>query len=398
MRGGDTSALRAFNERLIIGAIRQHGALSKAEVARITGLSAQSASMIVNALLQDGVVIKRDKVKGQIGQPSTPIALNPEGAYAVGLKIGRRSVEAVLVDFLGGVVASAGSRYAAPLPEPTMAAARTHAACVLAQLPVTDRGRVAGLGVAMPGDLSAWADELGLQPAALAGWQTTDVPATLAEATGLDVAVWNDATAACAAEMALGDAVEHGTVLYLYLGSFVGGGLVLDGRLCRGSRGNAAAIGSMPMAEPAADGRPRQLIHEASVVFLEGRLAAAGVDPAQAMREVPADAVAEATIAAWTAQAGDALARATVAAASVIDIETVVIDGLLAAPRVARVVDAVRSALDDLNRKGLSSFAVRQGSIGPPARVLGAALLPLSSRFSPDPDLLIRGPKERVTI
>ena len=101
MRGGDSTGLRAYNERLMITAIRQAGALSKAEIARTTGLSGQAATVIVNSLLDEGLLVKREKVRGRVGKPFTPIALNPEGAFSIGVKIGRRSLEALLVDFRG---------------------------------------------------------------------------------------------------------------------------------------------------------------------------------------------------------------------------------------------------------------------------------------------------------
>lgn len=124
MRGGDTAGLRAYNERLIVSALLRSGALSKAEIARETGLSGQAASVIVNALIADGMLLKQPKVRGQVGQPSTPIAPNPEGAYALGVKIGRRSVEAVLLDMLGGKVASEAESYPAPLPDRCLPRAR----------------------------------------------------------------------------------------------------------------------------------------------------------------------------------------------------------------------------------------------------------------------------------
>jgi len=395
VRGGDTSRLRAYNERLIIGAIRQAGALSKAEIARATGLSAQAASVIVNRLLAEHLLAKRRKVRGQVGQPQTPIALNPEGAYGLGVKIGRRSVEAVLVDFLGAVVASRRFAHAAPLPGPALA----QAAAAARELAALARpGRLAGLGVAMPGDLHEWAVELGQTPGALDGWRGLDVAGALAAATGLETTVSNDATAACAAELALGDAIACRSALYLYLGAFIGGGLVLDGRLHRGARGNAAALGSMPMAGADAQGRARQLIHDASPLFLESALDAAGLDGAaliagrQAAPQAEAEAEAEAAFARWLDTAAPALARACVAAASVVDVEVVVIDGILNPAWRRAVVAATRAALDGFSTAGLSPFMLMTGSIGEPARVLGAALAPLQARFAPDPDLVLRGP------
>ena len=102
MRGGDQLGLRAYNKRMILNLIRQHGALPKAEIARLTGLSAQAVSVIVNALLKEKLVRKGNKVRGKVGQPHTPIALNANGALSGGVKIGRRSLELMLVNCRGG--------------------------------------------------------------------------------------------------------------------------------------------------------------------------------------------------------------------------------------------------------------------------------------------------------
>jgi predicted NBD/HSP70 family sugar kinase len=389
VRGGESSGLRAYNERLIVGAIRAAGALSKADVARATGLSAQAASVIVNRLLAERVLVKRPKVRGQIGQPQTPIALNPGGAYAVGVKIGRRSVEAVLVDFLGAPVARRRTPHDAPLAGPAMAEAAAAAQAMPARAP---RDRVAGVGVAMPGDLHEWAPEMGLAAGALDDWRGLDVAGRLGAATGLPAVLCNDATAACAAELAVGGIGAARSALYIYLGSFVGGGLVLEGRLQRGAQGNAAALGSMPMAEADAAGRPLQLIHAASPVFLARALQAAGIDADAAIGGTATLAQADALFAAWRDRAAPALARAIVAAASVVDVEAVVIDGLLNPRWLGQVAQATKAALPGMNRAGLSPFALTAGRIGADARVLGAALLPLQERYAPHPDLVLRSP------
>jgi predicted NBD/HSP70 family sugar kinase len=391
MRGGDTSGLRAYNERLIITAIRQSGALSKAEIARATGLSGQAASVIVNALLEEGTLVKHDKVRGQVGQPYTPIALNPEGAFALGIKIGRRSTEVILVDFLGHIVAARHTSYPAPLCETALPLALGHARELLSTLTGRKAARVAGVGVAVPGQLHEWSAELGLAPGALDGWRDLDVAARLEAELGLPVTLYNDASAACAAEIAAGSAIHEGSALYLYLGTFVGGGLVIGGELYRGDQLNAAAIGSMPMACAGADGRPLQLIHQASVVLLEEALDAAGLDGRAVIAGTGrGGAAADAVFRGWCATAAASLARATVAAASVVDVRLAVVDGLLNPAWRDELLAALAEAAGRFNRAGLAPIEFVAGSIGPQARVLGAALLPLHRRFSPDPELLTR--------
>jgi DNA-binding transcriptional ArsR family regulator len=89
LRGSNQSGMRDHNERLVLSLLRQHGALAKSDIARITGLSAQTISVIMRALEQDGLLLRGEPVRGRIGQPSVPMHLNPEGALFLGLKIGR---------------------------------------------------------------------------------------------------------------------------------------------------------------------------------------------------------------------------------------------------------------------------------------------------------------------
>ena len=116
-RGSNQNGMRQFNERVVLQAIRLHGELPKAELARVTGLSTQTISMIVNALLAEGLLLKREPLRGRIGQPSVPIALDPEGAWAIGVKVGRQHADVLLVDFLGRVHHREGLPYAWPDPE-----------------------------------------------------------------------------------------------------------------------------------------------------------------------------------------------------------------------------------------------------------------------------------------
>ncbi len=389
MRGGDSIGIRAYNERLMITAIRQAGALSKAEIARTTGLSGQAATVIVNALIEEGLLIKLKRVRGHVGKPFTPIALNPQGAFSVGVKIGRRSLEAILVDFHGKIVASRTERYEAPLPVPTMTAAVKASVELINFVESQFRQRIVGLGVAIPWDLHEWSDVLGLQPAALEDWRNIDVGDQLESSTGLTVSLFNDATAACAAEMIAGDRIRQRSALYFFLGTFVGGGVVIDGRLYRGEQTNAGAVGSMPMAGNDSDGQPSQLIHLASVIELERILAEAGFDITDMFNFSPDDN-AGMIFNKWMHCMVPALSHAIISATSVIDFQEVVLDGLLCPTWRQRIVDAVSDECAKFNHAGLSPFEIAIGSIGPSARVLGAALMPLIRRFSPDTDLLVK--------
>lgn len=99
---------------------------------------------------------------------------------------------------------------------------------------------------------------------------------------------------------------------------------------------------------------------------------------------------ADATFEGWAAAAAPVLAHAIVASLAVIDFETVVIDGLLNEAWQRRIVALVKNEMAHFDQTGLAPVKLVSGSIGAKARVLGAALLPLHKRVSPDAGLLVR--------
>ncbi|QDL91424.1 ROK family transcriptional regulator [Paroceanicella profunda] len=385
--GGDQAGLRAYNRRLIIDLIRQSGPMPKAEIARATGLTAQSASVIVNALLKEGLVRKEEKVRGRVGQPSTPIALAPEGALSIGVKIGRRSLELALVDFLGEVILAREARYDVPRCADVMARLASEAAALMSGVTPAQHARIIGVGVAAPGTLSGWGDVLELGPRELQDWDEVDITGTVHTLFGLPAEMWNDATAACAAEMMLGRAMEFSSALYIYVGTFIGGGVVLEGRLLEGTRANAGAIGSMPVPGPAG---PEQLIRQASLLGLDRSLASAGIGSAGEMREKVRMARSHPAWLDWRARAARGIAHAIAASAAVIDFEGVVIDAMLDSVDVEALTEETRRAFAQIDVTGTSPLEIRAGTIGFAARSLGAAILPIVRSFSPDRELLVK--------
>lgn len=388
IRGGDQLGLRAYNKRMILNLIRQSGALPKAEIARLTGLSAQAVSVIVNSLLKEKLVRKEKKVRGKVGQPHTPIALNAQGVLSLGIKIGRRSLELMLVDFHGNAIDYRLFIYAAPRQKEVAALLARELASLLNGVDETLRERIIGIGVAMPGQLSAWTDVMGLDPAELMDWDQVDIVSSIAVQTELPVEIYNDATAACAAEMILGGALTFSSALYIYVGTFIGGGVVINGQLFEGSQRNAGAIGSMPVTTQ--NGRLEQLIRQSSLFGLENEILSAGIHADGMIADVIQDPRAAMAFDRWRRGAAPPIAQAIAAAVSTIDFEGVVIDAMLHSDQVEVLLQDVQQALLKVDLTGTSPVILRRGSIGPKARVSGAAILPLIRQFSPDQKLLVK--------
>ena len=388
--GADQSGVRLYNERLLLSLVRRFGQLSKIEVARMTGLSVQSTSAIMNRLQADGLLRREAPVRGRVGQPTVPVSLEPEGAFSLGLKIGRRSCDLVLVDFSGRVRRRAHETFAYPTPELVMGFLHAALPKTLEFLTDAQRRRVVGLGVASPFQLWDWPAEIGAPPGAMDDWRGFDIIQEVGRVVSFPVTLCNDATAACAAEFFFGEAWRERDFLYIFLGSFLGGGLVLDSSLYTGRTGNAAALGSMPIATPGRATPTSQLIACASILQLERRVENAGLDPSSIWRTPESWEDFGGQLDAWIDEASQAIAQAITAAISVIDVAAVVIDGAMPVTVRQKICHSVAAYLETLDRRGLSDVKVLEGVIGADARAIGGAALPLIKNFARDREVLLK--------
>jgi predicted NBD/HSP70 family sugar kinase len=389
--GADQTGVRLYNERLILSLARRFGRLSKIEVARMTGLSVQSTSAIMNRLQTDGLLRREAPMRGRVGQPTVPFSLDPEGAFSLGLKIGRRSCDLVLIDFCGVVRRRAHETFAYPTPDLVLNFVEKALPSIAGALNPAQRGRIAGLGVASPFQLWNWSAEIGAPERAMEAWRSFSIPEEIGRLSPVPVTLCNDATSACAAEFFFGEAWRQRDFLYFFLGSFVGGGLVLDGALYTGRTGNAAALGSMPIAtrESGADATS-QLIARASLYQLERRLVAAGRDPSSMWRTPETWVDFGEHLERWIDEAAFALAQASIAAISVIDVAAIVIDGAMPIGVRQKLCVRVAAHLETLDRRGLSDVKILSGVVGADARAIGGAALPLIKNFARDREVLFK--------
>jgi predicted NBD/HSP70 family sugar kinase len=392
--GANQTGVRLYNERLILSLMRRRRHLSKIEVARQTGLSVQTASAIMNQLQADGLLRRESPQRGKVGQPTVPFSLDPEGAFSLGLKIGRRSSDLVLIDFSGAIRERAHETFAYPQPVSTLDFVARALPTLTQRLTTRQRGKLTGLGVATPFYLWNWGAEVGAPPGAMDVWRNIDIRSEIAPLCPVPVTLCNDASSACAAEFFFGESWRHHDFLYFFLGSFIGGGVVIDGALFTGRTGTAGALGAIPIMQLDENGRlvARQLIHCASIYRLEQKLRAAGVNPSSIWRTPDAWDDFSSHLDAWIEETAQALAYACLAAISVIDFEAIVIDGAMPIAVRARLVSRVAEIYETLDRRGLVDPKIKAGSIGPDARALGGAALPLIANFARDREVLFKEP------
>ena len=390
--GSNQVGMRQFNERIVLQAIRLHGPLPKADVGRLTRLSMQTVSMIVERLISDGLLAKQPRVRGRIGQPSVPIALRPDGAFTIGIKVGRRSLDVLAMDFTGNVCCREVLDYAYPDPRMLFPALESKLARVNDALGARV-AKVVGVGVAAPLWLGGWRDFLGAPQEALDAWHDIDIRSRIEAMTGLPVEFAKDTTAACAAELVMGQGRGIHNFLYLFVGTFIGGGLVIDGRLHGGPHDNAGAVGSIPLPGATRQGgsQPaRQLLHAASGFVLEQAISAAGAPPAAAHDHRALSADLWRHTEQWLDTACPAIAGALTNAAALLDLDAVVIDGELDRQLVREIIRRTERVLDGFEWEGMVRPQLLEGTIGADARAMGGAILPLYAHFAPVHELFLK--------
>ncbi|WP_415008638.1 ROK family transcriptional regulator [Aestuariivirga sp.] len=387
-RGTTQSGVRLYNERLALSLIRRHGALPKAEIARLTGLSAQTVSVIVRQLEGDGLLLRHKPQRGKVGQPLVPFALDPDGAFSIGLKVGRRSADLVLMDLTGALRKSVRRAYAFPAPAELLGFVRSGLTELVEDLKPKLRTRISGMGIAAPFELWNWEEEVGAPHDVLDAWRGFDLAAEIAVLCDWPVEFCNDATAACSAELLFGKGREYRDFAYFFLGFFIGGGLVINGSVHHGRTGNAGALGSFPVPQPT--GGAVQLIRTASFYVLEQELKRQGKDPNMLWRNADDWSDVGPALDRWIAEAATSIAYAAAGVASATEMVAAVIDGAMPGDVRAKLVSATSAALANINMQGISPFSVVAGTIGADARAMGAASLPLFANYIIDRDVLFK--------
>lgn len=382
--GRNQSGLRAYNERRILSLIRSQKSASKAEIAQRTGLSAQAVTVIIKSLEKESLLTKLPPKRGKVGQPSVPFALNPEGAYGIGLKIGRRSYDLTLIDFCGNVRATLRENFAYPRVDQLLAFMKKGLKSITYSLDIEQIQRISGVGVATPYEIWNWAEEADAPKDVLAEWKTFDFSKQIQAVFHLPVYVCNDDTAACSAELSYGNPEKFSDFLYIFIGTFVGGAIVLNDILFTGKRGNAGAIGSLPKFNVSKDGTLThdQLIMQCSIYILEKMLAEAGVDTTLLFKSAAQWDDLGPTLNTWIDQVSEGLAYAALTSIAILDIEGIVIDGALPESIKMKIVEATQQKLQASDFRGLNRCDVTSGAIGLKAQSIGSATLPLLANFS----------------
>ncbi|WP_343550960.1 ROK family transcriptional regulator [Pantoea sp.] len=385
--GTNLEHARAHNRRVIIEAIRLHGELTRAELARLTALTPQTVSNIVAELEQAELLTSRAPRKQGRGQPAIPVTLNPASAFSIGIHLDHQTLLIVLVDLTGEI--HFRRLMLVQKPEPVATLARI--AEVLSEIK-TQLGerwqKVLGIGVVMPGPFGVEGIS-SVGPTTLHGWEQVDIEARLTEMSGVPVTLENDATVAAIGERFHGVARQLNSFIYLYIGTGLGAGIIMDGHVYSGHAHNAGEVGHV-VVEPG--GRECYCGNHGCLeryVSLQAAYEFCGLDPMTALPEDLLE-VDPARFDSWIDTVLTPLRQAINLLECVFDAESVIIGGMMPAALLEKIIRRLPPLYQSVRGRYLTGTRLKIGMTGSDTAALGAAALPIFDEFNPQFQVLMK--------
>jgi len=363
------SLTRQLSQRSVFEALLHRSPISRADLAKVTGLSKQTTSEVIDAFEQQGLVRPIGRTSGNVGRTAVLYELSPEGGHVLGIDLGARRLTVALADIAGRVLAEAD--------EPTDGRGGAWVIDQIARL--SDRlardnhthpSRIRSIVLATPGVVNPKSGAIEMAPN-IAGLDHLNVVGLLGEKLGSPVVLENDINLALLGEIWHGCAQNLSNVAFLALGSGVGLGLYVNGQLVRGENGAAGEIGYLPIGGDPLQAESRLqgcLEYQVGAIGVVRRYREAGGPEVDSVRQVFDRAQAGDPLAAEVVEETarlTALAAATVIAT--VDPQLLVLGGSVGArPDFA---DKVARALLQLAARPVE---IRTSTLGKRAGVVGA--------------------------
>jgi len=231
--------MRQMNRSLVLNTIRLEGPISRAQIARGTGLSAATVSGLVSELLDDDLILEREEGDSSGGRRPVLLSLNPSGGFVMGIKLMEDHLIAALTNLEANVVDSMNVPFNSTEPEEVVEAIADGVEHLLAknEIPPT---KLFGVGVGLAGIVDQETGILRLSP--IFGWQGVPFGKMVQNKLQVPVYIDNDVNTVTLTEKWFGMARDIDHFLTVTIGRGVGLGIVANGRLYRG-RGGAGEFG-----------------------------------------------------------------------------------------------------------------------------------------------------------
>jgi predicted NBD/HSP70 family sugar kinase len=228
---------------LVFQTMLAHGPLSRAEIGRRTGLSSGAVTKATSPLLGDGWIVELGRPAGEpvAGRPATLVAIRPERASFLGVKITEDELFGVLTDLTARPLAT---RRAA-LDSRDVGSVVSAIDRLVKRLTPGHNTEIHSLGVTLSGDVDRLTGAVHHSP--FLNWHGVELAQLVEHATGVPTVIENDVRALTVAEQWFGAGAGISSFVLVTIGAGIGCGISLDGRVVSGAHGVSGEIGHLPV-------------------------------------------------------------------------------------------------------------------------------------------------------
>jgi len=231
--------MRQMNRSLVLNTVRLKGPISRADIARVTGLSAASVSGLVTELIHEDLIFEQEEGNSSGGRRPVLLSLNPSGGYVIGIKLMEDHLIAALTNLESRVVDSMNAPFTGVEPGEVIQAIADGVAQLL-ETNAIPPVKLFGVGIGLAGIVDQNTGILRLSP--IFGWQGLAFGKMIQEKLQVPVFIDNDVNTVTLTEKWFGIARDIDHFLTVTIGRGVGLGIVTNGRLYRG-KGGAGEFG-----------------------------------------------------------------------------------------------------------------------------------------------------------
>lgn len=237
---GNRDLIRAINSSHVLNAIKTHGPIGRAEIARQTGLSPATVTAISASLIAQSLVLEKSAGDSSGGRPPILLVINPQGGYVVGIKLTEFNATCALTDLEATVIAKTSMQLSGHDPEQVTnnLAQLVHGFIGEHKIP---KKRLLGVGVGLAGIVDA--EEGILRRSPIYGWEDTPLRDMLQNKLRVPVYIENDVNTLTLTEKWYGHGQGVDNFLTVTIGRGVGLGIVANGQFYRGQNGGAGELG-----------------------------------------------------------------------------------------------------------------------------------------------------------
>ena len=243
--GSNSRDLKASNRLLVRDMIRRRGPIARYEIARETGLTASTVTVIVAELLEAGAILEVGHAESSGGRRPILLELNARAAYVLAVRLQRGELLVAIFDLTKNILAQRFYQLDTTWPEEVARAIGASFEELLQETKI-NRTSVFWCGAALPGLISPCTGVL--ERSSNLGWVGVPVGDLIAENIGgIPVHVENISNAAALAENEYGLGRGHKHLIFINLSVGIGAGILVDGEIYGGMKGYAGEVGHMTL-------------------------------------------------------------------------------------------------------------------------------------------------------